>query len=142
MWDECQQRKLEGSKEPGLENLWWDMEEAKLTDKGQFNLLIARYEKDMRRRTALRYAVQKGLRWPIPRDNPNPKTVMGMGTHWTFATFRSPYCATPGPVRATAKPKAGLWIAEKKDSNPFIRLSSNLRGPSCILELLTIGHTI
>jgi hypothetical protein len=81
MWDECQRRKREGSEEPGLESLWWDMEEAKLTDKEKFNLLIARYEKDMGRRTALRYAVQKGLRWPIPRDNPmNSRAVMG--THW------------------------------------------------------------
>ena len=81
MWDECLRRKKEGSKEPGLESLWWDMEEAKLTDKEKFNLLIARYEKDMRRRTALRYAVQKGLGWPIPKDDPlNSRAVMG--THW------------------------------------------------------------
>jgi len=81
MWEECQQRKKEGSKEPGLESLWWDMEEAKLPDKEKFNLLIARYEKDMRRRTALRYAVQKGLGWPLPKDDPlNSRAVMG--TQW------------------------------------------------------------
>lgn len=81
MWDECLRRKQEGSKEPGLESLWWDMEEAKLTEKEKFNLLIARYEKDMRRRTALRYAVQKGLGWRIPKDDPmNSRAVMG--THW------------------------------------------------------------
>jgi hypothetical protein len=81
MWEECQQRKQEGSKEPGLESLWWDMEEARLPDKEKFNLLIARYEKDMRRRTALRYAVQKGLGWPMPKDDPmNSRAVMG--TQW------------------------------------------------------------
>ena len=81
MWGECQRRKKEGSKEPGLESLLWDMEEAKLNDKEKFNLLIARYEKDMKRRTALRYAVQKGLRWPIPKDDPMSSRAV-MGTHW------------------------------------------------------------
>ena len=81
MWEECQRRKHEGSKEPGLESLWWDMEEAKLTDREKFNLLVARYEKDMRRRTALRYAVHKGLGWSVPKDDPvNSRAVMG--THW------------------------------------------------------------
>jgi hypothetical protein len=82
MWEECQRRKHEGSKEPGLESLYWDPDEAKLPDKEKFNLLVARYEKDMRRRTALRYAVQKGLGWSIPQDDTiNSRAVMG--TRWT-----------------------------------------------------------
>jgi len=81
MWEEYQRRKQEGSKEPGLDSVWWDVEEAKLPEKEKFDLLVARYEKDMRRRTALRYAVHKGLGWSIPRDDPmNSKVVMG--NHW------------------------------------------------------------
>ena len=57
------------------------MEEAKLANKEKSNLLIACYEKDMRRRTALWYAVQKGLGWPFPKDDPlNLRAVMG--TQW------------------------------------------------------------
>lgn len=81
MWEECQQRKQEHSKEPGLESVWWDVDEAKLPDKEKFNLLVARYEKDMRRRTALRYAIHKGLGWPIPRDDPMESRAV-MGNHW------------------------------------------------------------
>jgi hypothetical protein len=81
MWEECQRRKQKGLMEPCLESLWWDAEEAKLPDREKFNLLVARYEKDMRRRTALRYAVHKGLGWPIPKDDPMNSRVV-MGTHW------------------------------------------------------------
>jgi len=81
MWEECQRRKTEGSKEAGLESLWWDTEEAKLPDKEKFNLLVARYEKDMRRRTGLRYAIHKGLGWSTPKDDfRNSRAVMG--AHW------------------------------------------------------------
>lgn len=81
MWEECQQRKQEHSKEPGLECVWWDVDEAKLPDKEKFNVLVARYEKDMRRRTALRYAIHKGLGWPIPRDDSMDSRAV-MGNHW------------------------------------------------------------
>ena len=57
------------------------MDEAKLPDKEKFNVLVARYEKDMRRRTALRYAIHKGLGWPIPRDDSMDSRAV-MGNHW------------------------------------------------------------